>query len=70
MSNKNSFFSHLGRKKVHFGIEPKSIEVSSAYFSIFSIDREGFFQFLDNFFQFEICLHSSVCFGAKCEGSV
>ena len=38
-------FSHLGRKKVHFGFDPKSTEVSSAYFAIFSIDKEGFSAF-------------------------
>ena len=40
-------------------------------FSIFRINRKGFSNFLDSFFEFENCLHStSVCFDAKCERSV
>jgi hypothetical protein len=69
MSKNYLFFHNLGRKEEHFGLATKYVEVSSSYFSIFSIDREDFSNFWKTF-QFENCLHSLVCFSAKRESSV
>ena len=63
------FYHHLGRKEKHFGLATKTIEVSSSYFSI-SVSIGKIFQLFGKLFQFENCLHSLVCFGAKRESSV
>ena len=35
-------FSHFGRRKVHFELSTKSIEVNSLYFTLFIIDSVDF----------------------------
>jgi hypothetical protein len=49
MSTKYLFFHNLGGKEEHFGLATKYVEVSSSYFSIFSIDREDFSNFWKTF---------------------
>ena len=54
------FFSRFGRRKVHFGLVTKSIEVNSLYFTIFIIYRVDISTFF-SFFESENCLRPSVC---------
>jgi hypothetical protein len=47
-------FSQFGRRKVHFELGTKSTEANSLYFTIFSIDKVDFLNFLGSVLSLKI----------------
>jgi hypothetical protein len=48
------FFSQFGRRKVHFGLGTKSTEANLLYFTVFSIDKVDFLNFLGSVLSLKI----------------